>query len=422
MRFVTEDGRFTIATGQPHVKVVWRISGGHTPHEQEKGGSDMKRALVVLAVLAVVLVPAASARSGVRVKLSVLPLPKAVIGSAAKSLRLQADSYGVRPSHEFLLGPIYKWYGNGAIEATLATLGRIKGHALDYGLGASGGAGVTEVWTSVDEYKTSAGARKGLAFWKGSVLRPTRWGRISVAVKKQKVAAVGRGRFAILVSYKAANIKPLFGLDEQFTEGRYEAEVTVWAGTAAAAKRLAPTLAQRLDARIKQAVAGKLHAKPVTIPPGRNKGGPPPGGPDLASLALKTTDLNGPAAEPGPGNPGYFTDYDPALLSGYGVEMDPAGQFDTLTQGIEWYPTANLARFTADYTSQNSGPATAVDLSSIGDGARGFLDGNGAQIVFSSGQLEEGVYFERSSTIQPSEVQKIAQTVANYINAAGLGS
>ena len=72
----------------------------------------------------------------------------------------------------------------------------------------------------MDEYKTSAGARKGLGYWKGAVLRPTRWGQISVAVRKEKVAAVGSGRFANLVRYTAANIAPLFGLDEQFTEGR----------------------------------------------------------------------------------------------------------------------------------------------------------------------------------------------------------
>jgi hypothetical protein len=371
-------------------------------------------------MLAVVLVPAASAQSGVRVKVSVLPLPKAALGSAAKSLQLQWDSYGVQPVLAYLLRPIYPIYSTGPGEAgyVLTQLGRIKGHHLDYGLGASGGAGVTEVWTGVDEYKTSADARKGLAFWKGGVLRSTGWGRISVAVKKQKVAAVGRGRFAILVSYKAANIKPLFGLVEQFTEGRYEADVTVWAGTAAQAKKLAPTLAQRLDARIKQAVAGKLHAKPVTVPPRRD------GGPDLASLALKTTDLNGPAAEPGPGNPGYFGNYDPALLSGYEVYMAPAGQFDTLGQGIEWYPTANLARFEADYANPNFSPATAVDLSSIGDGARGYDTGGHADIYFSSGRLDEGVHVSSpsGSAIPTSEVQQLAKTVANYINAAGLGS
>jgi hypothetical protein len=72
----------------------------------------------------------------------------------------------------------------------------------------------------VDEYKTSADARKGLAVWKGDVRRITRWGQISVAVQREKVAALGNGRFANFVRYRAANIAPLFGLDEQFTEGR----------------------------------------------------------------------------------------------------------------------------------------------------------------------------------------------------------
>jgi hypothetical protein len=101
----------------------------------------MKRALVVVAVLAVVLVPAASAQSGVRVKISVLPLPKSALGSAAKSLRLQHDSYGYGTGPEFLLGRIYPdSHGPNSPDAELAKLGRIKGHALDYGLGASGGA------------------------------------------------------------------------------------------------------------------------------------------------------------------------------------------------------------------------------------------------------------------------------------------
>jgi hypothetical protein len=302
----------------------------------------------------------------------------------------------------------------------LTTLGRIRGRALDYGLGASGGAGVTEVWTGVDEYKTSADARKGLAFWKEGERRLTRWGRISVAIKNEKVGAVGSRRFAILVSYRAANIKPLFGLDEQFTEGRYEADVTVWAGTAAAAKKLAQTFAKKLNARIKQAIAGKLHATAVNVPP-RRKEGPPPGGPNLAPLALKTTDLNGPASEPGPGQ-GYAVVYDPAVLSDYMVNMVPAGQFNDLGQDIRWYPTANLARFTADSTAPNSSPAPSVDLSSIGDGARGYDYGGFAQIVFSSGHLEENVSLSNGSTIHPSEVQQIAKTVAKYINAAGLGS
>ena len=37
-----ENGRFTIATDQPHVKVAWRVSGrpaaSHTPHRQQEEG------------------------------------------------------------------------------------------------------------------------------------------------------------------------------------------------------------------------------------------------------------------------------------------------------------------------------------------------------------------------------------------------
>jgi hypothetical protein len=33
-----ENGRFTIATDEPHVKVARRIRSGHTPHGQQKEG------------------------------------------------------------------------------------------------------------------------------------------------------------------------------------------------------------------------------------------------------------------------------------------------------------------------------------------------------------------------------------------------
>ena len=37
-----ENGRFTLATDQPHVKVAWRVSGrpagSHTPHRQQEEG------------------------------------------------------------------------------------------------------------------------------------------------------------------------------------------------------------------------------------------------------------------------------------------------------------------------------------------------------------------------------------------------
>lgn len=355
-----------------------------------------------------------------RVRLSVLPLPASSLGRAARSLPLQIDSgmvtmLNVR-AFELPTTPNRFW-DNGPF----APLGRIGSYALDYGDGTSGGKGVTEVWTSVDKYKTSADARQGLAFWRLWDRRfdPFLRTEFSISAKKVKAAAaLGSRRFAVLVSYRAVNLAPLYGLDEQFTVGHYEGDVTVWAGTAATARKLAPRLAERLEARIKQARAGRLHAKPVKLPT-KPKAGPAPGGPDLAPLALQPTDLSGPAT--GGGN------YLPAFgVSFYDEGMSPAGQFSSLGQEIFWYPTANEASF---YDDDLLPPGDDLGLSSVGDGARGVLlnglgpDGeNEALVLFCSGQLFELLSVTSTDAIQPSQVKNIAQTVANKINAAGLGS
>ena len=258
------------------------------------------KGFVVAALTAAVLVPAASAKPGEGTtsscltwtcqsrRLSVMPLPASVIGSAAKSLRLQHDS-GVLYESGLPVTPnrAYIPVGPG-----LDQLGWLSGYALDYGIGASGGAGVTEVRTSVDLYTTRAGAKKGLAFWRSNDRRVTlaAGGGLVITSREEKVAPVGGRPVAFLVGYSAANIAPLFGVDEQFTEGRYEADVSVWAGTAAAATSLAPHLAKKLDARIKLALAGRLHAKPVKLP-AKQKAEQAPGGPDLAPLVLKPTDV-----------------------------------------------------------------------------------------------------------------------------------
>jgi hypothetical protein len=281
------------------------------------------------ALLAAAAVPAASAKSGGQVKLSVLPLPKSSLGSAAQRLRLEHDS-GVRPKWALLglpVTPNRSFIPEGAFDAI-----RISGYALNYGLGASGRAGVTEVWTSVDQYDTSADAQKGLYLWKREERRVTQYtGGLAFAIKAEKVAAVGSGRFAFLVRYRAANIAPLFGFDEQFTQGRYQADVTVWAGRTAAAEKLAPKLARKLEARIKLALAGRLHAKPVKLP-ARQKAGPPPGGPHLSPLGLKPTDL-GVQASRYRWDHGYGTGWDRSALSYYSDDLFSA-QFDPFQQEI----------------------------------------------------------------------------------------
>jgi hypothetical protein len=375
-------------------------------------------------------------KSSARVKLSLLPLPAWSLGPAARSLPLEGDSGTVvARSNDCGRGCVHKIVteagpvvpNNPWMTATdLKKLGLVTGYGLEYGNAESGSTGVTQVWTRVDKYKTSADAGKGLAFWK-------RWdpqvsghfarGGLSIAAKREAVAAVGRGRFAVLVGYSAANIAPLFGLDEQFSEGRYVGDVTVWAGNTTDASRLAPRLAKKLDVRIKQALAGLLHAKPVKLPP-TPKAGPPPGGPDLAALALKPTDLKGHATAIN----GLYLDY-PFARSSYFAELEPAGPFTDVTQEMWWYPTANEASFESDFWASFDAPHQ-LDLSSLGDGARGYLfnnSGGGANsaagLLFCSGRLLEAVGIDLfNGTIEAPEVESIGQTIANAINAAGLGS
>jgi hypothetical protein len=350
-----------------------------------------------------------------------------MLGSAATSLPLQPDS-GVVSNKDLQVAGFgfpttpNRWFANAPFDPA-AKLGRLSGYALDYGHGASGGTGVTEVWTSVDKYKTSVAAKKGLASWgrwETNLFLASEFRDVfSVSVEKQKVAALGSSRFAVLVGYGGADIAPLFGLDEQFTVGRYEADVTVWAGSATAAKSLAPRLAKKLERRITLALAGRLHAKPVKLPPAP-KAGPPPGGPDLAPLALNPTDMNGQATISSENYQPW-----PFALSGYALFMSPAGQFDLLEQNIAWYPTANEASFNV---AARVGPLGqgSLDLSSIGDGARGFLSngssGGFAVLGFSSDQLVEILAMGSPNAIPTSQVKSIAQTVANKINTAGLGS
>jgi hypothetical protein len=375
------------------------------------------KGFAVAALVAAVAVPAASAQSSA-VKLSLLPLQKAQLG-AAKSLPLQHDSGVVSNADaaERSLGP--------ASAGDLKKLGRVTGYGLDYGIGASGGSGVTEVWTSADQYKTAADAKKGLAYWKKSdpkVAGILNQGGFAVTSKTVQVPAVGSARFADLVSYSAANIVPVSEIDEQFAEGRYEADVTVWASSAAAANKYAPAAAKALDARIKQALAGKLHAKPAK-PPASQQPGAPSGGPELSTLALKASDLSGTATVKAQG---YYPD--PNALSDYSVFMLPAGPFDLLDQEVEWYPTANQASFEVDWATAAflSGGGAAIDLSGVGDGAQGVLSndssGGFAQVVFASGRLAEFINVGSQSAVQTSDVQSTAHTAANYINTAGLGS
>jgi hypothetical protein len=376
------------------------------------------KGFAVAALLAGLLVPTASAKSP-SVKIALLPLQKAQLGAAGKSLALEADSGAVsnaRAAANSFTAQSVK---------TFKKMGRVTGYTLDYGVGSSGDSGVTEIRAEVDQYKTPADAKKGLAFWKkdDSWLAHLNQGGFAVANKPQSAPAVGSRRFAFLTSYSAANILPVSSVDEQFTDGKYELEVAVWAGSSSAATKLAPALAKKLDARLRAALKGTLHARSATLP-GLPSAGPPPGGPDLTQLAVKNVFTGGREISQSE----QYVPVSPAISLYDVLTQNSGSDFDLFDQEIFWYPKANEAAFSADWDQAAflSFGGTPLDLTAVGDGAQGAIDntsgGGFTEIDFSSGQLMESLTGISPQSVQASDVQRIAQSTADLINYWGLGS
>jgi opacity protein-like surface antigen len=378
----------------------------------------VKKILLGAALAAAVLAPTAFADHSHRVKLAVVPLPKSALGPAARAFSVSHTSGPVSNASAASHTP-------DATKATFKRMGRLNGYGLEYGNAFTGAAGITDVRTGIEQYKTSRDAKQALAFWKKedaqlSKLDNPNFSVTSLPVKVPSPAA-GTSHFAYLTSYSAANIAPLSGIEEQIADGRYVLSVIVTSGTASDAVALAPKLAKKLDARFRQARRGHLHAKPVRLP--RLKAGPPPGGPDLSVLALRKTDLVGKVSV----SRAYVVD--PAAISDYSVFMLPAGPFEALDQEIEWFPVANEASFFADFENAallSQKGTTALDLSAVGDGAQGSVtvgsDFSGGQVFLSSGRLAEFIFMISDGQISPDAVTSVAQAAAKRIDAAGLGS
>lgn len=378
----------------------------------------MRKTLLGAALAALILVPAASASRPHRVNLALVPLPKSAIGPAAGSFKVAYDSGPVSNANAAA-------HTRGATLKTFKKLGRLTGYGLEYGNAFSGAAGITDVRTSIDQYRTAADARRALAFWKKQDAELGKLDNPSFSVRNVPVTvpapAARTSHFAYLTGYTASNIVPVSGVDEQIADGRYVLEVIVTAGTASLAETLAPELAKKLDARFRLARKGRLHGKPVKLP--KQKAGRPAGGPDLSALALRTSDLVGKTTV----SKGYIND--PQAISDYSVFMLPAGQFDALDQEIEWYPVANEAAFFADFenaTALMQPGTTALDLSSLGNTAQGSVTAGSSfsqgQVFFSSGHLAEFIFMGSTGSVDSADVTSVAQAAANRINAAGLGS
>jgi len=192
---------------------------------------------------------AASAGHAPRLRLPLVPLQTAQLGPAGASLPIQFDS-----------GPVRNRDGPPQLEK----LGRLGGYLLDYGDPYLGGAGVTSIATEVERFRTAAGAKKGLRFWrKNEQLVTVIYRSIGLAVDARffKVPAVGSGHFAHVTSFQIQNADPLYSVDEVASSGNYVLHASVAAGTESTAEHLAPALMARLGHRLRRMLHGNLRGK-----------------------------------------------------------------------------------------------------------------------------------------------------------------
>lgn len=130
----------------------------------------------------------------------------------------------------------------------------------------------------------------------------------------------------------------------------------------------------------------------------------------------------------------------PVAVSTYDVVYSPAGSFDDIFQSVSVMPTSASAAYSAAFGGADwiagdlffAGPAytkvTPVDVSSAGDNAQAAIieiSGNGetlneAVLTLNTGPASDLVIADSTSAIDPGDVQNLAQTTANRLNA-GLG-
>jgi len=379
------------------------------------------KGLAVVALVAAVVVPAASAKSPAAVKLSIIPLQKSALGSAASSLSIALGS-----------GP-----QSNQGSPKLKRLGRITGYQLIYGSLLNAGSGLDMVQTSVDKYKTAADAKRALPFWKKLILGQAEGLSqldLTASVVQIPVPRIGVGRWGTVFTYSIPDNPSLYFVNEEFAVGRYVLDLAVGAGSESFAKSFANKTARALERRLVLAVAGRLHGHPAKLPK-PPKAGPPPSGPDPVSMVLTQSDLPSSTVQ----QEGY--DSVPVALSTYDVIFQPAGAFDDLFQTVSVMPTPASAAYLAAFNGADeianelffAGPAftkvTPVDVSSAGDNAQAAIveiSGGGetlneAVVTLNTGPASDFLIADSSRSIDPVDVQKLAQAAANRLNI-GLGS
>ena len=390
----------------------------------------MRRSFVLAAVAATVLVTATGASSAPQIDLAIVPLPKSALGAHARAFPLLRDS-GVVSNAAAANDSA------GTVTAgQLTRLGRATGYMLDYGNPFGSGPGVTEIQTEIDRYRSAADARKGLEFWRRDELKTSAMKKfgIDLSVHKLSLSGVPAPGWEYGGTALIKGLKPLHGVDADFQQGHYVLSVSISAGSTSAAARAVPGVARKLYQRVRLALAGRLHAAPVKLPP-PVKPGPPPHGPKPRDMVLTKSDVGAPATVRHRGYSKPKNALDQNAVSAYDLTMAPAGSYPYIAQEVlvganhaEVQYFAGIA-MGAGATGPGKVKATPVDLAGIGDGARGEilrLTANGrtayeAVVVLSRGSYLGFSLAAQASALTAADVRSFAHLAASRFNAGLAG-
>jgi hypothetical protein len=386
------------------------------------------RVVLVAAFAAAVLVPVASASP--QPKLALLPLPRAELGAAGRSLNLAPDSGADSNAHSASQSS-----GN-VTAARLKRLGRISGYLLDYGTPFSESRGVSEIATEVERYRTASAARRSLGFWRTQELDVRQLKKLGLDVSFKKVALgqVQRPYWAYLSTGRVHGLKPVYAVDAAMVAGAYLLDVSIAAGSPGAAKRLAPVIAQKLERRFRLAQEGRLQAKPVKLPLG--KPGPPARGPKPKRIVLTRSDMGSPATIRHAAYVSPRNAFDEYSISAYDLAMAPAGSYGDLAQevsvarsALEVKYFAVLAAGALAHGAGAAGTTTPVDLSGVGDNAFGALvrvsaggsSVSEAIVVLSRGKYLDFLVAAAAAKLAAADVQSLAHKAAHRLDLAVAG-
>lgn len=389
------------------------------------------RCLVGIGIAVVSAGAAASARAGTVTarELALMPLPLVAYGPAAQALPIALDS-GVVSNAEAA-----QETNEGASAAVLARLGRLTGYMLDYGSKIPSGRGVTEVQTTVEQYRTAAAAAAGLAFWRkdDADVAAAKASGIAVTFSRFAPAGLGTASFGDLGSVELSGEPTVYGADVGFVAGSLVGEVSITASTPTLSRPLAQAAALKLRARIRAVLKGRISGAPVALP-AIPKAGPPLHGPSPASLALTAADVDGTVA-----HQGYLIDTSLDPVSEYERSLVLAGDAGLVQEEVTLFRTPDQARYEltilADFAlSQRAWKAQA----GLGDPIRSFSPkpvtihaGNEAHGVLGLAHLANGrsVYLafilmrvgsviEYITVATPSEVKLLPSALAQLATIA----